>query len=320
MQEHVGSIWDGRKVLVTGATGLVGGAVARHFRHLGANVLAPSRTELDLRDHEATRLFFERTQPSIVIGCAARVGGIAANMAEPVRFLTENIEIQNSTLLAAASAGVEHFVFLASSCIYPRDCSQPMRESMLMTGLLEPTNESYAIAKLAGIQLARSLQQEGRLRTSVLLPCNIYGPGDSFDPQRAHVTSALVRKFVDATREDSREVTVWGTGKARRELMHSHDLAAAVERVLLSSGLPLIVNVGTGRDHSIMELAEMIAEGSGFNGEILYDDNFPDGMPQKVLDVTSMASVGWRSTINLETGVAEMIETYRSLSAHENLI
>lgn len=319
MTEGRGLSFAGRRLLVTGAAGLVGGSVAQHFRELGAEVVAPSRADVDLRDQDATRRLFERTRPSIVVGCAARVGGIAANIAEPVRFLVENVEIQNSTLLAAAATGVEHFVFMGSSCIYPRECAQPMHESMLMSGPLEPTNESYAVAKLAGIQLARSLEQEGHLHTTVLLPCNIYGPGDSFDAQRAHVTSALVRKFVDAARSGDREVIVWGTGRARRELMHSHDLATAVQHVLSVEEVPFIVNVGTGLDHSIKELAELVAAEARFTGEIVFDASYPDGMPQKVLDVSVMADSGWHASIELNAGVAEMIDVYRALpTAHEN--
>ena len=302
----------GQRIVVTGVTGLVGGAVAAHLSSVGAEVLAPTRAELDLRDSVETREYLLDTRPDVVIGCAATVGGIAANIAEPTRFLIENLEIQMSTLMGAATAGVGRFVFMASSCVYPRGCAQPMRESELMTGPLEPTNESYAVAKLAGIQLARSLMQENRLTTTVLVPCNIYGPGDTFDLQRAHVTSALVRRFVDAVRMGVTEVSVWGTGFARRELMHSADLASAVDHVLCNSNAPFIVNVGTGVDHSIRELAHLISMEAGFQGDIVFDSSFPDGMPQKVLDVSVLADNGWRSRIDLRSGVAELVTFYRA--------
>jgi GDP-L-fucose synthase len=301
------------KVLVTGGSGLVGAAVVRYLRSLDMQVIAPSHRELNLMNGEATRDFFDNCRPQIVVACAARVGGIAANIANPVDFLVENLAIQNSTFLAAADAEVSQFVFMASSCIFPRNAPQPMSESQLMTGLLEPTNESYAIAKLAGIQLAKALKQEGRLSTNVLVPCNVYGPEDNFNLEKAHVTSALVRKFVDAVDERDKFVSVWGTGTARRELMHSHDLASAVAHVLNNEDVPFIANVGTGVDHSIKQLAELVAELSGFDGEIVFDDRFPDGMPQKVLDTSVLANSGWRAQVGLKTGVAELIKTYRSL-------
>jgi len=303
------------KVLVTGGSGLVGAAVVRYLRSLDMQVIAPSHRELNLLDGEATRDFFDNCRPQIVVGCAARVGGIAANIANPVDFLVENLAIQNSTFLAAADAEVSQFVFMASSCIFPRNAPQPMSESQLMTGLLEPTNESYAIAKLAGIQLAKALKQEGRLSTTVLVPCNIYGPEDSFNLEKAHVTSALVRKFVDAVHEGDKFVSVWGTGTARRELMHSHDLASAVAHVLNNEDVPFIANVGTGVDHSIRQLAELVAELAGFSGEIAWDSTKLDGTPRKVLDVTKVKSLGWEPVISLRDGIASTIDWYINATA-----
>ena len=302
------------RVLVTGGTGLVGAAICRRLAAAGYEVLAPRRQEVDLTDASATANFVREAAPKYVIGAAATVGGIAANIADPVRFLTENIEIQNSLFLASAAAGVKHFIFMASSCIYPRLCKQPMVESSILTGPFEPTNESYAVAKVAGIQLAKALQDEGRLSTTVLIPCNIYGPGDSFDPERAHVASALVRKFVDAKHSGEQTVTIWGTGTVRRELMHSDDLARAVHFSLKhSDALPFLVNVGTGIDHTISEIAMSIAAIVEFQGEILYDPSKPDGMPRKVLDTTVLDRVGWRASIRLDRGLRDLVGNYEEL-------
>jgi len=270
---------------------------------------------MDLLDETSSRTAMASIAPDVVVGAAALVGGIAANVAEPVRFLVDNTVMQNNLMTSAADTGVSHLIFMSSSCVYPRESPQPMEEAYMMTGPLEPTNESYAIAKLAGMQLARALQDEGRLRSSVLIPSNIYGPGDSFNPERSHVASALVKKFVDAKRAQAETVPVWGTGKARRELTHSDDLASATEFVI-SNGerLPFAINVGTGTDHSIAELAEMISDMVGFQGSIVFDPSKPDGMPRKVLDTKVLTSLGWRAAVPLEMGIRQMIREYRAIS------
>lgn len=269
-----------------------------------------TRTELDLLDVQATSIYLERLKPDVVIGAAAVVGGIKANLAEPVRFLLENLAIQNNLMMASARAGVSKFVFLASSCIYPRLAPQPLSESALMTGPLEPTNESYAVAKLAGIQLARSLQQEGHLESIVLIPPNIYGPNDHFDLERAHVLSSLIRRFTDAGRYGKKSINVWGSGAARREFMHSDDLADAVLFLLHNSGAPFLVNVGVGEDISIRDAAHLIAEITGFAGEIAFDPNQPEGVPQKLLDNSLMCHLGWHPRIALDAGLRQLAAEY----------
>ena len=277
-----------------------------------AETFAVTRSELDLLDERATATFVEQISPEIVIAAAAVVGGIRANLNEPVRFLLENLEIQKNLMVASACAGVSKYVFLASSCIYPRLASQPMSESALMTGPLEPSNESYAVAKLAGIQLARSLQQEGHLRFIVPIPPNIYGPNDHFDLERAHVLSSLVRRFTDAVLDGRRTITVWGTGNARREFMHSSDLADAILWLLRESSAPFLINVGVGEDISIREAADLIAEITGFSGDIEFDPSQPEGMPQKLLDSTVVQKLGWYPKVELVDGLKQLAAEYRS--------
>ena len=305
-------------ILVTGGSGLVGGAVARHLKDRGYQVLAPRRQELDLLDRSQTERFLALHQPTHVIAAAALVGGIAANIAEPVRFLTENIEMQSNLMLAASMQNVKRFIFLSSSCVYPRLCSQPMREEYMLTGDFEPTNKSYAIAKVAGTQLASALNQEDRLSATVLVPSNLYGPGDSFDPIRAHVASALVKKFVDARRHQKPVVEVWGTGQARRELTHVSDLASAIEMVLHRDNVPFMINVGTGVDHSISEIASLIKAISGYEGEVVFDTSKPDGMPRKVLDISRIQELGWSPSIDLLMGLTELTHQYELLASAQS--
>ncbi len=301
------------KILLTGANGVVGSAIMRRLKtEPTIETVTITRTELDLLDEQATSAYLERLKPEIVIGAAAVVGGIKANLGEPVRFLIENLAIQNNLMMASARAGVSKYVFLASSCIYPRLAPQPMTESALMTGPLEPTNESYAVAKLAGIQLARSLQQEGRLKSIVLIPPNIYGPNDHFDLERAHVLSSLIRRFTDAVLDGKKSINVWGSGKARREFMHSDDLADAVLFLLHNSGAPFLVNVGVGDDISIRDAAQLIAEITEFSGEITFDPNQPEGMPQKLLNSSVMQQLGWHPRVALADGLTQLAAEYRS--------
>lgn len=301
------------KVLVSGANGLVGSAVMRRLVvEPTIETVGITRTELDLLDVQATSTYLERLKPDVVIAAAAVVGGIRANISEPVRFLLENLAIQNNLMMASARVGVSRFVFLASSCIYPRLAPQPMSESALMTGPLEPTNESYAVAKIAGIQLARSLQQERSLESIVVIPPNIYGPNDHFDLNRAHVLSSLIRRFTDAVLDGTESITVWGTGRARREFMHSDDLADAVLFLVRNHDAPFLVNVGVGMDISIRDIAKLVAEITGFAGEIAFDPDQPEGMPRKLLDNSLMCNLGWHPRIALDAGLRQLAAEYRS--------
>lgn len=301
------------RVLVTGSGGLVGGAVSRRLRQLdGAEVLAPPRSELDLQDRHAVEKYMSDMRPDTVVLAAAKVGGIEANRSHPVAFLVENLEIQNNVMTCAADAGVSTLMFLGSSCIYPRECRQPMRESDFMTGPLEPTNESYAVAKIAGIRLAQALQQEQGIRVVLPMPSNVYGPGDHFELDRSHVLSALVRRFEDARREKAESVTLWGSGGALREFLHVDDLAHACLFLLGVEDDLGIVNVGSGTEISIAELAEMTARLVGYDGRLEWDLSRPDGMPRKLMDVSRMKALGWEAQIGLESGIAGVVRDYRA--------
>lgn len=270
-----------------------------------------TRADCDLLDGGAVRKLIRNIRPDTVIAAAALVGGIQANMSAPVRFLVENLEMQSNLMLAASELGVSRFIFLGSSCIYPRLSPQPMPESSLMSGPLEPTNASYAIAKLAGIQLARAISTERDTTFTIPIPPNVYGPNDHFEFDRAHVLSSLVKRFCDAVLEESREVVVWGTGRARREFMHSDDLADAIHHLLQLDDPPFLINVGVGCDISIEEAAELIRGLTGYRGRVVFDPAKPDGMPQKLLDSRGFADLGWRPQISLEQGLSAMITEYR---------
>lgn len=271
-----------------------------------------TRTELDLTDRDAVLAFFARERPDHVILAAAKVGGIAANMAQPVGFLLDNLKIQNNVLEGVLEARCRRTVLLGSSCVYPRAAPQPMSESAYMHGPLEPTNESYAVAKIAGIRLAQAIWEERSLSVLLPMPSNVYGPGDHFELDRAHVVSALVRRFVDARERGADAVTLWGTGSARRELLHCDDLADAIVFLMDRYERPDIINVGTGEDVSIRELAELVRELVGFDGRIEWDTSRPDGMPQKLLDVSRIHALGWRHRIPLREGITTVIADYHS--------
>lgn len=301
------------KVFVAGHKGMVGGALLRRIPQEGAGeVVTVLRSELDLRDQSKVAAFLSREKPTWVFLAAARVGGIAANMASPAEFLLENLLIQTAVLKGAADAGVEAVLFLGSSCIYPRECRQPMREEDLLTGKLEPTNEGYALAKIAGLRLAEYLARKGAFRLLSVMPCNLYGPNDSFDLARSHVLSALVRRFEDARVEGAPEVTLWGTGSACREFMHVEDLAAAVFHLIGAWPSPDFVNVGTGEDVTIRDLAREVAAATGFAGRIRWDATKPDGMPRKCLDVSRLRSTGFQHRIDLPSGIRSLVAEYRS--------
>jgi GDP-L-fucose synthase len=247
-----------------------------------------------------------------VILAAAKVGGIQANIAEPVGFLVDNLGIQNNVLLACEHFEVSKTVFLGSSCIYPRLAPQPMKESSYMHGPLEPTNESYALAKIAGIRLAQALREQYGTNIICPMPCNVYGPGDHFEFERSHVVSALVRRFIEATRNRSESITLWGSGTARREFLHVDDLAESVLFLLEEYESAEIINVGSGVDYSIAELAGIAAASANFKGEILWDTSKPDGMPRKLLDVTRIHDLGWRHQINMEAGISSVANDFTS--------
>jgi GDP-L-fucose synthase len=294
-------------VLIAGSTGLAGLAITKAFESKGEDVIGVNRSIIDLKDFEATKEFLKRTKPTLVVDAAARVGGIGANNSKPIEFLGDNLQIQNNLMQSAFEAGVEKFVFLGSSCIYPRNCAQPIKEEFLMTGPLEPTNSAYAIAKIAGIEMINSYRKEHGLNWISLMPTNLYGPGDNFNLSESHVLPALIRRFVEATASGAEEVTLWGTGSPLREFLHVDDLANAVVMASDNYNDSLHLNVGTGRDLSIKALAELIAFEAGFKGDIKWDSSKPDGTPRKVLDVSRITSIGWKPTITLEEGVASTI-------------
>lgn len=299
------------KIYIAGHCGLVGASLLRHLMNNGFdNVLVRTRTELDLTSRKDVFALFNDEHPEYVIIAAAKVGGIAANMAEPVNFLVDNLEIQSNILLACQHFKVIKTLFLGSSCVYPREAPQPMSEVSFMRGPVEPTNESYAIAKIAGIRLAQALRQQYGLNVICPMPCNVYGPGDHFEFERSHVVSALVRRFIEAKRNNAPIVTLWGTGNARRELLHVDDLADACLFLLRNYDLPEIINVGTGQDLTIRELAETIAKIVGYTCKLEWDLTKPDGMPMKLLDVSRLHALGWRHRIDLATGIRSVVADF----------
>jgi GDP-L-fucose synthase len=304
------------RVYVAGHRGLVGSAIVRRLRRSGYNnLLLPSSGELDLREQRAVKDFFARQRPDYVFLAAARVGGILANSTQPAEFLYDNLAIQTNVIDAAWRNGVVKLLFLGSSCIYPKFAPQPIREESLLTGSLEPTNEAYAIAKIAGMKLAQAYRTQYGFPTISLMPTNLYGPGDNFHPEKSHVLPALVRRFHEAVVSGAREVVLWGTGTPRREFLHVDDLADAacfaMERY--DAGEP--VNVGTGEDLTIAELAEMVARTVGYRNEIRFDATKPDGTLRKLLDVSRLAAMGWRARIGLADGLESTYAWYREQMA-----
>jgi len=300
-----------KSVFVAGHNGLVGGAVVRELREAGyPEILVRDRAELNLTDASAVRGFFESARPAWVVVAAARVGGIKANTDRPVEFLLENLKIQNNVIEAAHGAGVEKLLFLGSSCIYPKFAPQPVSESALLTGLLEPTNEPYAIAKIAGIKLCQAYAREYGDRFISAMPTNLYGPGDNFDLETSHVMPALIRKVHEAKLSGAPEVSIWGTGTPRREFLHVHDLARACRFLLERYDSPEIINVGVGEDITIRELAELICEVVGYGGRLAFDPGKPDGTPRKLLDVSRIRALGWEPWISLPEGVRQTYAWY----------
>jgi GDP-L-fucose synthase len=297
------------RIFVAGHRGMVGSALVRRLAAEGyQNVITRSRKELDLTDQAAVNRFFESEKIDVVLLAAARVGGILANATQPGEFIYENLVIETNVIHAAYRAKVERLVFFGSSCIYPKQCPQPIREEYLLTSPLEPTNDAYAIAKIAGLKLCEAYNREYNTQYVALMPTNLYGPNDNYDLNSSHVLPALVRKAHEAKLNGDAALTVWGSGTPRREFLHVDDLAAATLFVLEHNVTEGLFNVGVGEDLSIRELAECICKVVGFEGELVFDASKPDGTPRKLLDVSRLAQMGWQATIGLEDGIAS---TYR---------
>lgn len=292
------------KIFVAGHRGLVGSAVERCLRAKGyENLILKTRQELNLTDYTAVTGFFERERPDIVIDAAARVGGIHANNTYPADFIRDNLFIQNNLIDNAWRFGTQKFVFLGSSCIYPKHAPQPMKEEHLLTGPLESTNEWYAIAKIAGIKMCQAYRKQHGFDAISLMPTNLYGPGDNFNLENSHVLPALIRKFHEAKLAGASSVTVWGTGTPRREFLHVDDMAAATVFLMENYSDSEIVNVGVGEDVSIRELAEIVRKVTGFEGELHFDTSKPDGTPRKLLDVSRLHNLGWKAVTPLAEGI-----------------
>jgi len=298
-------------ILVAGATGLVGSAIVRELNASGKPNVGISSKDVDLLDRAATFKFVKDFKPSVVIDAAARVGGIGANNAHPVDFLTQNIQIQSNLMDAAHEAGVKNLVFLGSSCIYPKNSAQPIKEEYLMTGELESTNSAYAIAKIAGLELIKSYRKQFGHKWISIMPTNLYGPNDNFDLQNSHVFPALIRKFVEAKETNAPSVTLWGTGTPKREFLHVDDLAKAILICLEKYDSDQHINIGSGEDLSIKDLALKVSKAAGFTGEVVWDSSKPDGTPRKVLDVTKIKNLCWKPLISLDEGIIQTIQWYQ---------
>ena len=301
------------RIYVAGHRGLVGSAICRRLRRAGyCNVITRDRSQLDLTHQPAVEAFFLAEKPEYVFVAAAKVGGILANRTYPVEFLRDNLSIELNVLDAAYRYGVQKLESLGSSCIYPKLAPQPIKEQYLLTGALEPTNEWYAVAKIAGIKLAQAYRKQYGFHAISLMPTNLYGPGDHFDLKSSHVLPALIRKAHEARIDNSPEMIVWGTGTPRREFMHVDDLADAALFLMLNYDEADIINVGVGVDLSIRELAELVCRVVGYNGSLVFDTSKPDGTPQKLLDVSRLTALGWDARIGLEDGIRESYEWFLS--------
>ena len=297
---------------VAGHRGLAGSAIVRKLEDAGfENIITRTSAEIDLRDREPVFDFITAARPRYVVLAAGKVGGIMANSTYPVDFLSDNLRIQVNVLDAARAAGVERLLFLGSSCIYPKFAGQPIREDSLLTGPLEPTNDAYAIAKIAGIPHVQAIRRQYGLPWISAMPTNMYGPNDNFSPTGSHVLPALIRRYDEATRADADSVTNWGTGSPRREFLHSDDLADACLYLLEHYDGPEQVNVGIGTDVTIREIAETISRAVGFTGQTLWDTRKPDGTPQKLLDVSKLTRLGWTAKIGLQQGIQQTVDWYR---------
>lgn len=298
-------------IIVAGSTGLVGSAITRALVSRGESVIGINRKIVDLLDRDATFEFINSVKPDLVIDAAAIVGGIGANNNFPVDFLSKNLQIQNNLMDASHVANVERFIFLGSSCIYPRNCPQPIKEDFLLTGILEPTNSSYAIAKIAGIELIRSYRKQYNHKWISLMPTNMYGPFDNFELNSSHVLPALINKFVTAVKNGLNTVELWGSGKPKREFMYVDDLANAVLLCSEKYDSDLHLNVGTGVGVSISDLAQLVGSLTGFSGELSWNSSKPDGTPVKILDVSRIRKMGWVAETPLEDGILKTISWFK---------
>jgi GDP-L-fucose synthase len=316
------------KIFVAGHRGLVGSAILRELDRQGyQSLLLRPHSDLDLTDRTPTLEFFERERPDYVFLAAAKVGGIVANESYPADFIRENLEIQTNVIDAAYRSGVKRLLFLGSSCIYPKLCPQPIKEEYLLTGPLEPTNRAYALAKIAGIEMCWSYNRQYGTQFLGAMPTNLYGPGDNFDPKNSHVLPALIRKAAEAVAARQKSIVVWGTGTPRRELLYSNDLAQACVFLmnlpdsdfgrLTKTGIdaPPLINIGTGKDLSVRELAELVCRIVGFDGELIFDTGRPDGTPRKLLDVSRINALGWKAQTDLEEGIRKVYEAAKDLFA-----
>jgi GDP-L-fucose synthase len=311
----------GARIYVAGHTGLAGSAILRALQRAGhSNFLLRRHAELELTDARATAEFFERERPDYVFLAAAKVGGILANDTYPADFIHDNLAVQLNVLHQSWRAGVKRLLFLGSSCIYPRDCPQPMKEEHLLTGPLEPTNRAYALAKISGVEMCWSYNRQHGTRYLATMPTNLYGPGDSYDLQNSHVLPALMRKIHEARQRGERKVTLWGSGRPRREFLFSDDLGEACVYLmrlpdaefgkLTAPAQAPLINIGAGTDQSIAELAELVASVLGYDGEFVYDASKPDGTPRKLLDVSRMAALGWKPAVGLRDGVTRAYQDF----------
>ena len=298
-------------ILIAGHRGLVGSALTRRLRSDGyGNLLTPGSEELDLRDQSATEAYMDSHRPDLVFLCAAKVGGILANDRFAAEFIRDNLAIQTNLIHAAWLSGTRKFLFLGSSCIYPKLAEQPIRESSLLTGPLEPSNQWYAIAKIAGIRMCQAYRKQYGFEAICAMPTNLYGPGDNFHPEYSHVVPGLIRRFHEAVESGADSVIIWGTGTPRRELMHSDDAASALVHLMRTYSSDEIINIGSGQEVSIKELAGLIASVVGFRGEIKMDPSRPDGTPRKRLDTSVLEGQGWRPGIELEAGLRQTYEWF----------
>jgi GDP-L-fucose synthase len=311
------------RIYIAGHRGLVGSAIERELRRLGyRNIIVRTHKELDLSNAAAVEAFFAQERPEFVFLAAAKVGGILANNSYPADFIRDNLQIQSNVIESSRRAGVKRLLFLGSSCIYPKLCPQPIKEEYLLTGPLESTNRPYALAKIAGIEMCWSYNRQYGTHYLAAMPTNLYGPNDNFDLNNSHVLPALIRKTADAKSSDAREVVVWGTGTPRRELLYSDDIAEACCFLmnlddarfgsLLSEDTPPLINIGTGEDVTIRELAEIVARVVGFEGELTFDTTKPDGTPRKLLDVTRLHALGWHHKVSLEDGIRRAWEAFKA--------
>jgi GDP-L-fucose synthase len=308
------------RIYVAGHRGLVGSALVRALQQRGhRNLLCRSHEELDLTDQASVRRFFSDERPEVVILAAARVGGIHANNVRPALFIRDNLVIQDNVIDAAYRSGAAKLVFLGSSCIYPKLAPQPIKEEYLLTGPLEPTNEWYAVAKIAGVKMCQAYRREYGFNAISLMPTNLYGPGDNFDLLNSHVLPALIRRFHEAKLRNDPSVTVWGTGAPRREFLHVDDLADAVLYLLHTYDAEPILNIGWGQDVTIRELAELVLSAVGYGGQLVFDESKPDGTPRKLLDTTRLTGLGWKPRIALKTGIESTYAWFQEHAAEARL-